>query len=250
MSELCCLTRCASALELRLAGVPRRVGFAGHQRAWLLNQIVDEPKPGPRLLSHGEREHQSLRYAHLAQAVGAGDVAAAGSAPASPLIERGAWLRIAICPGAEYGPAKRWMPERFIEAAKRVGETRACEWVLVGTAKDRQLGEEIAAALGERCENRIGKTTLAELIETLRGCQVLLTNDTGTMHLAAWLGVPTAAVFGSTDPVLTGPLAPPERVRILRHQVECSPCFLRNCPIDLRCMKAVKRRKRRARCWS
>ena len=73
----------------------------------------------------------------------------------------------------------------------------------------------------------------------LRGCHLLLTNDTGTMHLAAYLGVPVAAVFGSTDPTLTGPLAPPERVRILRHQVECSPCFLKACPLDLRCMKIV-----------
>ena len=73
----------------------------------------------------------------------------------------------------------------------------------------------------------------------LRGCRALLTNDTGTMHLAAWLGVPTVAIFGSTDPVATGPLAAPDAVRILRHQVECSPCFLRECPLDLRCMKAV-----------
>lgn len=227
-----------SALEVRMAGVPRRVGFAGHRRSWLLNQIVDEPKPGARELSHGERPHQSLRYAHLAHAIGAGEVV-----PLEPPVragrERGAWLRIGLCPGAEYGPAKRWLPERFAETARRVAEARACQWVLLGTAKDRLVGDPIAAELGDRCENLLGKTTLAELIETLRGCDALLTNDTGTMHLAAWLGVPTVAVFGSTDPVLTGPMAPPERYRILRHQVECSPCFLPKCPIDLRCMKAV-----------
>ena len=99
--------------------------------------------------------------------------------------------------------------------------------------------EAALATAGAKCENLIGKTTLAELMTALRGCDALLTNDTGTMHLAAYLGVPVAAVFGSTDPVLTGPLAPPERVRILRHQVECSPCFLQECPLDLRCMKAV-----------
>ncbi len=227
-----------AALEMRLAGVPRRVGYAGHRRRWLLNQIVDEPKPGARELSHGERPHQSLRYAHLAQAIGAGEVAHFPNA-GLPAIERGAWIKIGLCPGAEYGPAKRWLPERFAETARRVAETRACQWVLLGTAKDRAVGDPIAAELGERCENLIGKTTLAELIATLLQCDALLTNDTGTMHLAAWLGVPTVAIFGSTDPVLTAPMAPPERVRILRHQVECSPCFLRKCPIDLRCMKIV-----------
>ena len=93
--------------------------------------------------------------------------------------------------------------------------------------------------MGERCENLVGKTTLAELIAALRRCEVLLTNDTGTMHLAAYLGVPVAAVFGSTDPVLTAPLVPTERLRVLRRQVECSPCFLRECPLDLRCLHAV-----------
>lgn len=227
-----------SALEVKMAGVPRRVGYAGHRRSWLLDQIVEEPKPGARELSHGERAHQSSRYAHLAQAIGAGEVLALEPA-GRPGRDRGAWIKIGLCPGAEYGPAKRWLPERFAETARRVAEARACRWVLLGTEKDRAVGDPIAAELGERGENLLGKTTLAELIETLRGCDALLTNDTGTMHLAAWLGVPTVAIFGSTDPVLTGPLAPPERVRILRHQVECSPCFLPKCPIDLRCMKAV-----------
>lgn len=227
-----------AALEVRMAGVPRRVGFAGHRRRWLLNQIVDEPKPGARELSHGERPHQSLRYAHLAHAIGAGEVLASETPP-RPERARGAWVKIGLCPGAEYGPAKRWLPERFAETARRVADARACRWVLLGTAKDQAVGDSVAAELGERCENLLGKTTLAELITTLRECDALLTNDTGTMHLAAWLGVPTVAVFGSTDPVLTGPMAPPERVRILRHQVECSPCFLRKCPIDLRCLKAV-----------
>ena len=83
----------------------------------------------------------------------------------------------------------------------------------------------------------VGKTTLAELIASLRECDLLLTNDTGTMHLAAHLGVPVVALFGSTEPALTGPLGTGHTV--LRHHVECSPCFLRECPIDFRCMKAI-----------
>lgn len=239
-----------SALEMFLAGVPRRAGYAGHQRRWLLNQIVSEPVDPFKLMVDPKavrrvsptRPHQAERYAHLATEIGAGAVAAFAEPPPGkrvPVPERGAFLRIGICPGAEYGPTKRWLPERFAEAAKRVAAERPVDWVLFGVENDRALGEVIAEALGDRCENLIGKTDLGELIAQLQRCHILLTNDTGTMHLAAYLGVPVAAVFGSTDPVLTGPIAPPERVRILRHQVECSPCFLKECPLDLRCMKAV-----------
>ncbi len=233
-----------SALEVWLAGVPRRVGYAGHQRSWLLNQIVGEPpvSAGQKL---GRREHQAGRYAHLAGEIGAGEVLDAEPIQmAAPVgvtkgVERGGWLKLGLCPGAEYGPTKRWLPQRFAEAARLVVSERAGDWVLLGTEKDRPTGEIIEKVLEGRCENLLGKTSLAELIETLRGCHVLLTNDTGTMHLAAYLGVPVVAVFGSTDPLLTGPMAPASRVRIMRHQVECSPCFLRECPLDLRCMKAV-----------
>jgi heptosyltransferase-2 len=238
-----------SALEVYLGKVPRRVGYAGHRRRWLLNQVVNEPPDTSKpAAADGSRSHQSLRYAHLAQAIGAVEVSLYGEGPSEKAVPwgrpaegdaPGGWIDLALCPGAEYGPTKRWLPERFAEAAKRVAGEQPVRWVLVGVAKDQPYGEIIEKELGERCENLIGKTTLMELMTTLRRCRLLLTNDTGTMHLAAWLGVPTAAIFGSTDPILTGPLAPPERVRILRHQVECSPCFLRECPLDLRCMKAV-----------
>ncbi len=228
-----------AALEAYFAKVPRRVGFLGHRRSWLLNQIVQEDTP-PAETGGDPRRNQTYRYARLAEAVGAGEISVAAPAAAiSQRNERGGWLRVGICPGAEYGPTKRWPAERFAEAAKLVSAERACEWTIFGVAKDAPYAETIQAALGERCENLVGKTTLAELIAALRGCDALLTNDTGTMHLAAWLGVPVAAVFGSTDPVLTAPLVPPERLRVLRRQVECSPCFLKECPLDLRCLHAV-----------
>ena len=211
-----------TALELWLAKIPRRVGFAGHHRRWLLNQVV---RPVERF---GPPPHQVEHYLDLARSLGV-EAEAREIALASP--ESGP--RLGLCPGAEYGPAKRWLPERFAEVAKRIGG----EWVLFGTAKDEALGVEIAAALGNGCINLIGKTSLEELIEELRKCRLLLTNDTGTMHLATLLGVPVVAVFGSTEPRLTGPLGSGNRV--VRHQVECSPCFLRQCPLDFRCMKAV-----------
>ncbi|HEY3662491.1 MAG TPA: lipopolysaccharide heptosyltransferase II [Chthoniobacterales bacterium] len=213
------------ALELWLAGVPRRVGYAGHRRRWLLNQIVR------RAERKGPPQHQTEDYLDIARSLGV-DAEAGEIAVAPPRTDR-ANGKIGLCPGAEYGPAKRWLPERFAAVAAATGG----EWILFGTEKDAPVGSEIATALGDQCRNLIGQTTLEQLIEELQKCRLLLTNDTGTMHLATLLGVPVVAVFGSTEPALTGPMG--RGNKIVRHQVECSPCFLRECPLDFRCMKAV-----------
>jgi heptosyltransferase-2 len=226
------------ALESWLSGIPRRVGYRGHSRSWLLNQIIPEPRrPGPL-------EHQSSRYLHIARDCGAEtsniehrtpNIATASIHQRSPIDDSP--IRIGLSPGAEYGPAKRWLPERFAEAAAAVTARSPVQSILFGKKNDAPIGEQITSALGDSCVNRIGQTTLEQLIDELRQCRLLLTNDTGTMHLAALLGIPTVAIFGSTEPRLTGPLG--DRHIVLRHHVECSPCFLRNCPIDFRCMKAV-----------
>jgi heptosyltransferase-2 len=219
------------ALEVWLAGVPRRVGYRGHHRHWLLNQVIPERS---RL---GPIEHQVLHYLHIAREVGG----PSEPAPVPMFLPRGksngATAKIALCPGAEYGPAKRWLPERFAEVAVAVSTQRPVQWILFGTSGDAEIGANIEAAVGAACVNRIAKTTLDDLIAELRECALLLTNDTGTMHLATLLGVPVVAVFGSTEPRLTGPLG--DGHRVIRHQVECSPCFLRECPIDFRCMKEI-----------
>jgi lipopolysaccharide heptosyltransferase II len=212
--------------------VPRKVGYRGHARAWLLNQIVREPRrPGPP-------EHHALRFLRIADDCGA-DVDLAGrvdlALPQTSNLKQRAFL--GLCPGAEYGPAKRWLPERFAEVASTIAAESKTKWILFGTKNDQAIGETIAAALGENCTNRIGQTTMEELISELRTCRAVLTNDTGTMHLASLLGVPVVAVFGSTEPALTGPLG--DSHVIVRRHVECSPCFLRECPIDFRCMKEV-----------
>ena len=161
--------------------------------------------------------------------------------PVRPSLSKGGTINhqpsIGLCPGAEYGPAKRWLPERFAEVVQAVSSQIQARWILFGTSKDGAAGEIISRALGDNCVNRIGQTTIEQLIDELRRCRLLLTNDTGAMHLASLLAVPTVAIFGSTEPRLTGPLGNGHIV--LRHQVECSPCFLRECPIDFRCMKAV-----------
>jgi lipopolysaccharide heptosyltransferase II len=225
-----------AALEAWLTGIPRRVGYRGHWRSWLLNQIVPvRRKPGPP-------EHHAQRFLRIARECGANGL----SLDKSPTCDQHSNLqmdidrrpiKIGLCAGAEYGPAKRWLPERFADAAKEIAAQSSVRWVLFGTTRDVAVGGQIAAALGDNCVNRIGQTTVDQLIDELRECRLLLTNDTGTMHLAALLDVPVVAIFGSTEPRLTGPLGNGHIV--LRHHVECSPCFLRECPIDFRCMKGV-----------
>jgi lipopolysaccharide heptosyltransferase II len=219
-----------SALEIFLAGVPRRVGYPGHSRRFFLNQIV------PETAETGPPEHHAARFLAIAERVGArtGDIPFVANE--TKIVDL-ALTKIGLCPGAEYGPAKRWPADRFAETAALVTQKSNAKWVLFGVENDRAAGEQIAAALGDSCTNRIGHTSIAQLIDELRECQLLLTNDTGTMHLAAFVGLPVVAIFGSTEPHLTGPLG--KRHVIVRHHVECSPCFLRECPIDFRCMKAV-----------
>jgi lipopolysaccharide heptosyltransferase II len=225
------------ALETWLAGLPRRVGYRGHSRRFLLNQIIPEP---PRT---GPLEHQSIRYLRIASECGAETSNTKHPTPNAQVPNLNQTLNvkhqtlIGLCPGAEYGPAKRWLPERFAEAAATVSAQLGVQWILFGTKNDAAIGEQIANTLGDHCINRIGQTTLEQLIDELRSCRLLLTNDTGSMHLAALLGVPVVAIFGSTEPRLTGPRGACHT--ILRRHVECSPCFLRNCPIDFRCMKAI-----------
>jgi lipopolysaccharide heptosyltransferase II len=220
-----------AALEAWLSGIPRRVGYRGHYRAWLLNQVVR------KRTNVGRIEHQSEHYLRIARDLGAevtGDELNKVTPP--PNFDH-TTRRLGLCAGAEYGPAKRWLPERFAAAAAAVAKEHDVQWILFGTAADTASAEIISTVLGHGALNRVGQTTLPQLIEELQMCRLLLTNDTGTMHLASLLGVPTVSVFGSTEPRMTGPLGAGHIV--LRHHVECSPCFLRECPIDFRCMKAV-----------
>lgn len=232
-----------TALEVWLAGIPRRIGYPGHRRAWLLNQVLREKK-SKKAKKPKPPEHQVYHYLALAKFMGA-RVEDAVATDSAPILPSGDPIRIGLVPGAEYGPAKRWLPERFAEVMREAHAKFGVEWVLFGVGKDREVADAIIKdAPGIPCTDLIGKTTLAELIVELRRCHLVLTNDTGTMHLAASLDVPVVAIFGSTEPTLTGPLdrlGRPESDRhvLIRQHVECSPCFLRECPIDFRCMKAV-----------
>jgi heptosyltransferase-2 len=146
-------------------------------------------------------------------------------------------------PGAEYGPAKRWPADHFIAAAQQIQKQTNCTWLLFGGKSDAAITSQIAAAFhASRITHHdlSGQTTLRELMALLKTCDVLLTNDTGPMHVAAALGTPVVVPFGSTSPELTGPGLPGDvRHKLLKSDAPCSPCFLRECPIDFRCMKGI-----------
>jgi heptosyltransferase-2 len=145
---------------------------------------------------------------------------------------------LGLNPGAEYGPAKRWPSENFVAATRQISQRLGpCLWLLFGGVGDWRLCHEIAQAVGGRAINLAGRTSLRDLMGLLKLCRVLLTNDTGPMHLAAALGTPVVVPFGSTSWALTGPGVPGDsRHRFLTVATPCAPCFRRTCPIDFRCM--------------
>lgn len=156
--------------------------------------------------------------------------------------------------GAEYGPSKRWPPDSFVAAALALRQRLGCHWVVFGGHADVAQSASIAAAIAAQTDlsghdsradvprvfNLAGRTSLRELCATLRLCRVLITNDTGPMHVAAAVGTPVVVPFGSTSPELTGPGLPKDpRHRLLCADVPCRPCFRRDCPIDFRCMRSI-----------
>lgn len=222
-----------AALIVWLARIPVRIGYNRDGRRPLLTRVIAVPKPGeiPR--------HQRFYYLELLRRAGIVD-----SVPSSDAIRLEAAGRkqarrmIGVSPGAAYGTAKQWLPERFAEAAARLAEVRGAEVALFGSASERELCEQVAKLLnGHRVTNYAGKTTLGEFIDLASQCELFLTNDSGAMHIASALGVPTVAIFGATDDVATGPTGP--LARVVREPVDCSPCLLRECPIDHRCMTRV-----------
>lgn len=261
-----------SALECWLAGIPQRVGYARPWRSWLLTHAIP-PRPGEvkmRKRSAVEVRHLTSdpspacrreaspaahhlhQYLHLTTALGA------SAEPVPPLLkvtreevaqtrakfglgEEVRWLGINA--GAEYGPAKRWPITRFAEVARTLADESRRGLAIFGGPSEAVLAAQLQSAIGDRrspIRNLAGRTTLRELMAALSLCQVVLTNDTGPMHVAAALGVPIVAIFGSTSPALTGPGWPGDpRHRLLSADVACAPCFLRECPIDLRCLNGI-----------
>jgi heptosyltransferase-2 len=220
------------AAEAWLAGIPQRFGYAKGGRGLLLSQTIPTPPRNPARL------HQRYFYLDLVAALGAPDDPSVPKLRKDPTVlasgSRG--LVVAICPGAEYGPAKRWPVENFVAVARHFIAKRRAKIILLGAAVDVPVAEEFVKLLPE-VENLVGKTSLDEFMDALVSVRLVVGNDSGAMHVASALGVPTLAVFGSTEPQLTGPMG--TRSKVLRHHVPCSPCFLRECPIDFACMRNI-----------
>jgi lipopolysaccharide heptosyltransferase II len=223
-----------AALIAWLARIPNRVGYNRDGRSFLLTRAVPVPKPGdiPR--------HERFYYLELLRRAGIID-----RIPDSdrielhpPQVERK--RIIGVSPGAAFGGAKRWLPERFAEAAAQIAGARGASIALFGSQAERDICSQIeleALMRGYDIANYAGRTSLAQFIELAASCEIFLTNDSGAMHIASALGIPTVAIFGATDDVATGPTGP--LARVVREPVECSPCLLRECPIDHRCMTRV-----------
>lgn len=225
-----------------LAQIPVRIGYSRDARGLLLSDPIAVPKPGEI------PNHQRFYYLELLRRAGVIEQlpeTAAIRLPGIPYLQRAGAKRLAgtwigVSPGAAYGTAKRWLPERFAEAGIRVARELSASVAVFGSPDERALCEGIAGQVREAGLTAVsyaGETSLAEFVEMASVCQAFITNDSGAMHVASALGVPTVSVFGATDHVATGPTGP--LAKVIREQVECSPCLLRECPIDHRCMKAV-----------
>jgi heptosyltransferase II len=237
-----------AALIAWLAGIPERIGYRRDGRGMLLTRAIDVPEPGdiPR--------HERFYYLELLRRAGLIErfpesavirldgIGAAQDAGAAHLRALGVvGPVIGISPGAAYGDAKRWLPERFEESGRQLASALQASVLVFGASAERPLCETVAEPLrraGIDARNLAGETTLREFIDLAAACRLFLTNDSGAMHVASALGVPTVAVFGATDDTTTGPTGP--LARVVREHAECSPCLLRECPIDHRCMTRVE----------
>jgi heptosyltransferase II len=231
-----------AALLAFLAGIPRRYGYGTDGRGFLLTDAVTVPDRTALM-------HQTQYYLGLLRPLGITPQPAAPRLFVSEaeeermrerLVEAGIQATealIGINPGSTYGSAKRWLPERFADATDRVVEQFGGRVVIVGAAGEEALGQAIAERLRSKPVVLSGRTSIRELMAVIKRCRLFVTNDTGPMHMAAAFGVPVVAVFGPTDFRTTSPFG--ETHRIVRQSVECSPCLLRECPIDHRCMTGV-----------
>lgn len=228
-----------SALVPWFAEIPRRTGWLGELRFGLLNDArrLDRsalPRTVQRFVALGLERGEPLPPDCPAPRL-VPDVANAAAARRRLGLEGDGRPVLALCPGAEYGPAKRWPPGHFATVARWWHESREGVVWLFGSAKDGSAAAAIAAAAAGICVDLCGRTDLAEAVDLLAGASAVVSNDSGLMHVAAALDRPLVAVYGSSDPGFTPPLG--ERAQVLRLGLECSPCFQRECPLGhTRCL--------------
>src|SRR5947209_1549895 len=225
-----------------LAGIPTRYGYAADGRSFLLTHR------GP-LTPKIRRSHQVHYYLELLRPLGIQVEPEPPTLRTTPDEDAEAIehlcafgvdtkkVLIGLNPGSVYGTAKRWLPERFAEVADRVAAEHGGVVLIFGGHGEEELGAALAGRMEAPTVVLSGRTTVRRLMALIKQCRLFITNDTGPMHIATAFGVPTVAIFGPTDPLTTSPFGSGHE--LVRHPVDCSPCLLRECPIDHRCMQGI-----------
>lgn len=223
--------------------VKNRIGFAGNGRSFMLNKSVPFPK-------NRERQHLVSTYKELLAPLGIApsntslqltvtdqELTAAKETLSKYGVDTKTHTVVGINPGAAYGSAKCWLPERFAEVTNRLLEDPNVYIVYFGDQNGAPLVNSICQEMPERVINLAGKTSIRELMALIAVCDAMLSNDSGPMHIAAALKTPLVALFGSTSSVKTGPY---NHGKVIHKHVSCSPCYKRVCPIDFRCMTKIE----------
>ncbi len=225
-----------AAIMVRLAGIKTRAGYATDGRAILLTHAIGVTEEARRL-------HHTQYYMNMLAELG---IPRAGLGLrlqctdeemrwAGGVLGPGKWA--AINPGAAYGSAKRWYPERFGQVADVLASDFGYQSLLVGGPGEAEIGPEIESRMRSKVLNMIGRTSVRQLMAILASVRLVITNDSGPMHVAAAFGRPIVALFGPTDHSATSPLS--SRFSLVRKETECAPCFKRQCPTDHRCMADI-----------
>ncbi|MBW2036474.1 MAG: lipopolysaccharide heptosyltransferase II [Deltaproteobacteria bacterium] len=231
-----------AALLAYLAGIPNRVGYGTDCRGIFLTHSI-------RVKPWHKQVHEIDYYLGILQGAGLSpdgrdltlvvseqDRQSAKAILTSHNISAGDRL-LGLSPGSTYGSAKRWFPERFAAVGDRLYESHGLHIIIIGSPGEEAVGRRVSESMKHESVNLCGKTSLGEAMALIERCRLFITNDSGLMHVAAAIGIPLVAIFGSTNPVTTGPSS--QRSCIVRVPVPCSPCLKPECPVDHRCMKEI-----------
>jgi heptosyltransferase-2 len=230
-----------AAIMAFFARIPIRAGYNSDGRGVLLTHSIHRTKEIKKI-------HQIDYYLEMVKALGCVSInkeihmeTKINRADARTVLDKyipdDKKLIVGVAPGASYGPAKRWLPERFAAITDKIAADHSCRIILLGGKSDTETTELVQKYATTGLINLAGKTSLREAIYLISQCRLFISNDSGLMHIAGALNIPTIALFGSTNPVTTSPAG--NQSVIIRHEVPCSPCLKETCPTDFSCMKLL-----------
>ncbi len=230
-----------AAILAFMARIPLRAGYNSDARGLLLTHSVQRTKEIKKV-------HQIDYYLEMVKALGCVPVdcemrleARINTMDARIILQK--YIPdtnkaiLGIAPGATFGPAKRWFPDRFAAVADKLSDSFQMQGIILGSKADWKTAEEVRNAARTKLINLAGNTNLQEAISLISQCSLFISNDSGLMHIAGALNIPTVAIFGSTNPITTSPVG--NRTAIVHHNIDCSPCLEETCPTDFSCMKLI-----------